>query len=114
MGSDQWADLIHVLLNHREVDEVERCESVVRAPLCSAQDVSGGDFLKGVPASGKSMKIMALDVVETCSLVLRMFIDITNCLDQPRRDRRCLNLVLVARLIGDEKAFPAAAESLGA
>ena len=45
MGRDQWANLIHVLLNHREVDEVERRESVVRLPLCGAQDVSGGDFL---------------------------------------------------------------------
>ena len=52
-------------------------------------------------------------MVETCSLVLRMFIDIVNCLDQPRRDRRCLNLIVVAWLIGDEKAFPAVAEGLG-
>ena len=113
MSSDQRADLVHVLLNYREVNKVECCEGVVRLPLCGTQDVSGGDSLKSVPASGKSTKIMPLDVEEMCSLVLRMLIDITNCLDQPQRDRRCLNLIMVAQLVGDEKVFLAMAEILG-
>ena len=44
MSSDQWANLVHVLLNDREVNKVEHCEGV-RLPLCSVQDVSGRDFL---------------------------------------------------------------------
>ena len=59
------------------------------------------------------MKIMVLDVEEMCSLVLRMFIDVANCLDQPQRDHRCINLIVVAWLIGDKKAFSATVEGLG-
>ena len=44
-SSDQGANLVHDLLNDREVDKGKHRERVVRMPLCCVQEELGGSIL---------------------------------------------------------------------